>query len=677
MANGYGGSSGSSSGSRTTSARSTTPSAPTQRMAAERPPAPPGFHYMPDGTLMSDAEHLRLFGQEPEAVVATKIIKSFNLDLSDLPATSTKRAFSIAADNDSEFILEIKDKDTGKYYNFFTNAFQTAQYRLEEIVTGGRYNGVITFPDITGSTDQYDIYLYAKPGTIHAEYVEYRFLDNSIDLNSSSGSNSLMMQKVIYQYADITLTIGKASPNSAIEMTGTGHSTDSVTIARGKSSGKIPFTLASIVSTASKAYTIKKQPTVEDIYGRTAVTVGSAPELLPGEDEYPRARAAFTGDDVNGAITSGAVVRMDNTDLSAAIAVGDKITAATSTSTIDGDFEDVNKVVLDDNVATKMAVGDQVTGAGCVKCNSQVILVTHLNPDSDNVKEFQVDTSDDFADGSSLTFSSKVNRELTTVTVVETSGAATDFTMSQAIQFRDNQPLTFSPRANFQWPLDNINKIQKGMAILPDTNTEENTLISDYEDTVTINEGTEQEQVIVKNRADFKNTKGAPPTITNGVITTQTGNVIFNKQQRLLLAGDPLAIHAYGESFINSITGYDLRITDLSIALTPITTTTTSAVSASATVPVASVNGILPNTSTISGIGINAAQADPLVTARSATTGAGNLTVSVAQTLESGQEFTFSGAGQVATITGNIEILRAGTASDTIFFDVEKLLTIA
>ena len=74
MANGYGGSSGSSSGSRTTSARTTTPSAPTQRMAAERPPAPPGFHYMPDGTLMSDAEHLRLFGQEPEVVVATKVI---------------------------------------------------------------------------------------------------------------------------------------------------------------------------------------------------------------------------------------------------------------------------------------------------------------------------------------------------------------------------------------------------------------------------------------------------------------------------------------------------------------------------------------------------------------------------------------------------------------------------
>ena len=677
MANGYGGSSGSSSGSRTTSARTTTPSAPTQRMAAERPPAPPGFHYMPDGTLMSDAEHLKLFGQEPEVVVATKIIKSFNLDLSDLPATSTKRAFSIVADNDSEFILEIKDKDTGKYYNFFTNAFQTAQYRLEEIVTGGRYNGVITFPDITGSTDQYDIYLYAKPGTIHTEYIEYRFLDNSIDLNSSSGSNSLMMQKVIYQYANITLTIGKMSPNSTIEMTGTGHSPDSVTIARGASSGKIPFILKSLVSTASKAYTIIKQPTPEDIIGTKTVTVGSAPVLLPGEDEYPTATAAFTGDDVNGAVTSGSVVRMDNTDLSEVIKVGDKITSPVTSGTTNCEDE-LTVVTLDEDVATIMAVGDAVSGPGCPFCDANphfdTCLVTVVGTGG-NAKRFTIAGAQTFLNDSTLNFSSKVNRSHTTVTVVETSGAGTDFTMSQAIQFRDNQPLTFTPRANFQWPLSDVVKIQSGMTILPSTNVTANTVVSDYENTITIDEGYDSEETIVQDRVSAINTLGTP-TITNGVVSAQTGNVVFNNQQALLLADDSIKIGASGESSIANLSGYDLRITDLSIALTPITTTTTSAVSASATIPVASVNGILPNTSTISGIGINAAQADPLITARSATTGAGNLTASVAQTLESGQTFTFSGAGQVATITGNIEILRAGTSSESIFFDIEKLLTI-
>ena len=35
--------------------------------------APAGYHYMPDGSLMSDIDHANLYG--------SKIIKSFNLDL--------------------------------------------------------------------------------------------------------------------------------------------------------------------------------------------------------------------------------------------------------------------------------------------------------------------------------------------------------------------------------------------------------------------------------------------------------------------------------------------------------------------------------------------------------------------------------------------------------------------
>ena len=214
------------------------------------------------------------------------------------------------------------------------------------------------------------------------------------------------------------------------------------------------------------------------------------------------------------------------------------------------------------------------------------------------------------------------------------------------------------------------------MVVFPSTNVTASTVVSGYKDTVTIFEGTEKEEVIIKNEAPFKDTKNATPTYTNGVLTTQLGNIVFDKQQALLLAGDTITIGGYGENNIANISGYDLSITDLAITLTPITTTTTSAVSNSTTVPVASVLGILPNTSTVSGIGINASAVDPTVTARSATTGAGNLTLNVAQTLESGITLTFPGAGQVATITGNIEVLQAGTTSDTIFFDVEKLLSI-
>ena len=38
--------------------------------------APAGYHYMPDGSLMSDVEHARLYNK--------KIINSINLDLADI-----------------------------------------------------------------------------------------------------------------------------------------------------------------------------------------------------------------------------------------------------------------------------------------------------------------------------------------------------------------------------------------------------------------------------------------------------------------------------------------------------------------------------------------------------------------------------------------------------------------
>ena len=54
----------------------------------------------------------------------------------------------------------------------------------------GSYNGIVRFPAVTDD-DQYDIYLYAIPGTKHAPYTEVRFGDGSIDANNSTGSNSL------------------------------------------------------------------------------------------------------------------------------------------------------------------------------------------------------------------------------------------------------------------------------------------------------------------------------------------------------------------------------------------------------------------------------------------------------------------------------------------------------
>jgi len=707
--------------------------------------APPGYHYMPDGTLMSNAEHQRLYG--------VKTIKSFDLDLSDLSAKGETRKFNIIGDDDAEFILEIKDSATGYYYNFTTETFQANQTRLEKSISNGNYKGSIVFPNtittdvvngavsagvkvvmdnvvatkmvvgdrVTGNDalnaalvtvaalnpdgdntsefslssavaiaddevlsfsgdDQYDIFLYALPGTRHDSYNEVRFGDGSIDKNSSTGSNSLMMQKVIYQYADTLLTMSMYSIGSAITLSNTNST---INFSRGKSKGKIPFEL-STTSASGESFKILRQPTPYDILSYLEVTVGSAPEDLPGENIYPTVNNTDTVDGEFQA-AGGKKFVMDS-NVATKMAVGDKITGATSTDTVDGAVTSGVKVVMDNNVVGKMAVGDQITCSSSnlaqdVLFNKQIVSVAEMNPDGDNTKEFSMSTAMAIADGATLTFTPKCNRELWTVAALNPDGdnvkefSASGPVADDNLGLIDGVTLSFSNQMNYQWPLDNIDKITEAMTVEAATNVTTGTSISHYEDTVTIFENTEDEERIVKNYAPATTTKSKTPTITKGLVTTQAGNVVFDKQQVLVLAGDSLKIGGYGESMISSVYGWDIKFSDLKLTLSPITTTTTAASTASTSVAVTARDGILNGVSTVSGIGINPSASKPKVSSGANATGAGTIVLNAAQTLESGITLTFDGAGKTATITGNIEIIKAGTGSPTLRFDVGKLIS--
>ena len=646
---------------------SRTPSSPSSAQAeSSQRQAPPGFHYMPNGALMADSD---MVGQADDNSATT--ISAFDLDLSDISAEGESRAFEIIGGSEVEFRLEVKDNTTGYYYNFATNLFQAKQAFLNESISGTSYSGSILFPSVTGSDDQYDVFLFASPNSRHASYIEARFSDGSLDINNSIGSNSLLMQKVIYQYTALTLTLQGYSVGSALAGT---FGTDAITINRGKSS-KSSFSLTTTAA-ATAAYRVLKSVAASDILSFVSPTIGSAPVVLPGENIYPTATAAFTGDDINGAVTSGVVVRMDNTDLSAVIKVGDKITTPVRTDTVNGAVSSGSKVVMDNNVALNMASGDQVTGNAYLDAN--IVTVAELNPDADNVKEFTLSESVAIADGATLTFSSKINRSLTTVTVVETSSTATDFTMSQAINFRDNCPLTFFNQMNYRWPVDNYAHVMgAGFIATPGGGTLDNTVLADYLDTTTVFAGTKQEKTYINQEAKAVDTLALKPTITRGEVSTQPGAIIFNKQQPLALAGNTLKIGGYGQVSIKNTYGYDLVFSNLSVVLTPVQTTTTAAVNNSTSVVVASRNGILDDVSTVSGIGINASLVDPTVdSGAGAVTGAGTIVLTAAQTLENGATLTFANAGLVATVTGDVRILKAGVSSQTLRFDIENLLSI-
>ena len=620
--------------------------------------APPGYHYMPDGTLMSDIDHAALYGDTEGG-----IITGFNLDLSDIPAAGGVRDFIILGTNGAKFSLEVKNTSNNYYYNFITKLFQADEAKIYNEKILNSYSNSVTFPSIvttdtvngavssgikvvmdtvvantmavgdrvTGNTalnstvvtvaalnpdgdntsefslseavalddgitlsftgdNQYDFYLFAENGTSHVPYNEVRFDDDSIDINSSDGSNSLLLQKVIYQYPPSLLTMSTLSSGGTISITNT---QDTLEIFRGEGSVKTPFSITATAA-STKSFQIIKQPTSNDVLAFTIPTIGSSPVALPGENIYP---AVTSTDTVNGAVTSGV------------------------------------KIVMDNNVADKMAVGDRITGNTAL--DARVVTVVALNPDTDNVKEFS---------------------------------------MSEAVDVANDITLSFSNQMNHQWPLDNIDKISEGMIVLG-ANVTSSTVVSKYEDSITTLANTSQARTIVKNLAPAKTTLGQKPTIVKGLVTTQTGNVVFDKQQVLLLASDAVKVGGYGVGQILNVDGYELLFSDLAVALTPITTTTTAASTSSTNVVVAARDGILNTVSTVSGVGIDTSSVAPTVSSGASATGAGTIVLSAAQSLESGVTLTFPGAGKVITITGNIEILKAGTGNPTLRFDVDRLVT--
>mgnify|MGYP003108769572 CR=1 FL=1 len=516
-----------------------------------------------------------------------KVIQNFDIDLGVLQSGGGVRAFQIQGTKGFSFKLEIKNEDDN-YYNFKTQSFSSSYYCLEKTVDTNVYNGEITFPVITDD-DHYDIYLYATKDTKHASYVEARFADGSLDLNNSIGSDSNVLQKIIYQYTGFDLTISTYSSSGNIEVGS--QSNETISVLRDSSAQTINFSIACSVTTNTKSYRILRQPRQDDFLAFITRTVGAAPVQLRGEDIYP----AVTGTDtVNGAVTSGTSVTMDSA------------------------------------VASKMKVGDRITGNAALNATT----VTVVSLDSTNV-----------------------------------------FTMSQAVAIADGITLSFSNQMNYQWPLNSIHGLGDGMIVVPDTNVLSGTKTAAYEKTLTILENTEEEKVLTLEQAGFADTLNKKPTIVNGEITDQDGNIVFNKQQALALAEDSIKIGGYGTKEINRVYGYDVEFKNLKITLSNVTTTTTSGVSNSTSVPVASRNGIV-NGDTVTGIGINASVASPTVSSGGSAAGAGTLTLSAAQTLENGVTLNFAGSGQTITITGEIKINRTGNAAQTIRLDVDRIVSI-
>ena len=249
------------------------------------------------------------------------------------------------------------------------------------------------------------------------------------------------------------------------------------------------------------------------------------------------------------------------------------------------------------------------------------------------------------------------------------------------VGLRDGATLSFSNQRNYRWPVSNIHNLWEGLRAIKSTTFTNPPTIKEYVKQTTYFEGQPNEYSVVESRVpgiqkDETNAVYSRNATTNIETITQTGNLTFSEQALLSFASDTLNLMAKGSSDIEALTGYDVEVSDLKVALTEITTTTTSAVSNSTSVPVAARDGIIDTISTVTGIGIDPLVASPTVSSGAGSvTGAGTLVLSAAQTLEKGITLTFPGAGSVATISGNIKLNKVGDKNVTLYFDLENILT--
>ena len=604
------------------------------------------FHYMPDGTLMSDAEHARLYGEQQsiqnieeqptQNTREVKTIRSFDIKTSDIPAGGTTRAFKISGDKGALFSMEVFDND-GNYYNFMSKTWRASRYILsKKSIKGSQYNGSIKFSEIASKLHVYTIRLFAETTdcviTKFSKRKEIRNANNTINENLSTGSNSNMITKQIHQAlaSNKILKIRAIAPefgdggevwNGSTPSLSSGAGEQQINF--GEVDGDLYYNFTITKTAASgKSISIVRQPTENDFLAFRFVDFGATPITLGGENIWAGA-ARSTDKTVNGAVTSG------------------------------------TNVTMDDDVGSFWAVGDRITGNAALdaKTDADAVTITAINVD------------------------------------VGSGANAKIFTMSEAVAIADGETLTFTEPQYYKWSINNVAELSSGMVLDKSSTTGGNVTAGSYiksylsrgsytlVDTVDCEQ---QEKTIYYNIAGspgVETTADATTVSRSGYTTAQAGNITFNNQQKLAIASDTnVKILGYGPDSIARITGgLELEFRNLKAEIlesNKITTTTTSSTShnASTTVAVAEQDGILIGYSIIDGIGINTARSQRVVTAKAGATGAGNITLSAAQALESGASLDFNGAAKIITITGSVKIKGTPDSSLVIYLDIEKFL---
>jgi len=548
--------------------------------------------------------------------MAQKIIRSFDINTNDIKQNGESREFTIIGDDGAVFNLEVKNED-GNYYDFISKTFSSTPYMLQKTIVGGVYKNQIVFPKITDA-DKYDIYLYADYNyeTIHTDYEEVRFADQTIDVNSSRGSNSNLVQKVIYQTLDVTITLASLSPNSSIVGT---IGTDTITTSRTASTNLIPFSFTFTCSggAALKSLVLKRQPIESDIGVYFESAIGATPIRIKGENIYPT--------------TAG----------------GDP----TGSGTVDGAVTSGVKVVLDQTVASIMTVGDRITAEEITRDTIEdPVTVVALNPDGDNVKEFSMSKEVALSDGATLNFFKQANHRWP---MADISRFAPGLKVIQGVYFTGDDVTIKDYVSTIDVKDSDAGVIRKV----------ENVRVPALDNLGSI-------PVTTRNST----TNVATTTQSGNIVFSKPAYLTYGGVNAKFFGYGPSQIKTL-TGYDIEFTDLKAELTEISTTTSSAPSAATSWNIASAVgivENVSTVSGIGidasavdPTVTTITNVG--GATWD--------NSGAATITVSAAQTLENGISLKFAGASNVVTISGNIKVNNVGNEDLRLEFDLEKFIT--
>lgn len=549
------------------------------------------------------------------------IISAFSIDNNYISNLGEVRSFRVVGETGSIFsvVVEKLTGTTKTYYNFSTQTFTSTYKRLKNRkISGSYYNGDIVIPSgglSSGNNPNiytFSVFAESAYGTKHTPGVEARFPDGSLDLNGSVGSNSDLLQKILYQYPTTVVSFSHVSPNNNSGFLSSTTSATSLNLQRGASTSVIPFSTTYTLH-SSKTGFIKRTPTIDDFVALATKTIGE-PLINPS-------------------------VKVGNIE----------------SFTSGNPRAETNRIIFAEGGEVP-TVGMELVDGLFTRHTDMPIIVSSINPDGDNALEVEVNQS--FYHGT------------------PGSGDAAPSTIV----------MKFQTRKYYRFKCSNVHDIASGMQLLIASNIDgaSGVTISRYfessvQDVEKINiDGSVTESTIENVKFDIPavSTLGFTPTVTNGIITSQAGVITLNKPQLATIRNTTAKIYAYGSRYIKAIHDVTLDIKNLDISITPIVTTVNDSSNADGetaqtNIVVASATGIKDDISVMSSVNVVPTGVNPTVTNISGTT----LTLSSTQFLQHGETLTFTKAGQVFTITGEIDFKNIDSTDFTLFFDVEKFIT--